>query len=837
MKTQTTRTTIVFNATQPSSAPGRIFVRAAMLAAVLPFISVVADDYYVNPDPTLASDAYDGTRKVLETGTNHGPKRTLKGAMEIAGLASGDIVHAARGIYNEGVMAPANGETTSNRVVVVSGVALVADEGPDVTIIEGYVPPTEPDSISTNGGPTSVRCVTFAKNDKTGYVKGFTLRNGSTCIGTGTGSKITTHRGGGICYGTAIDCRITNCFAVRGSGAAHATLIRSTIESCGYVRGFNPQGGKAGNQATASIYCSFYDSYIAGTSTFLYKAVNSHFEGATSGDESASPGLLSNSYVSEMSTLTKENSIVGGGLNLDVYQRPTQNAVIGKGSVAAYVYPAGFESEAGKDLMGRLRLADGKIDIGCYEKTPMTFYVDAINGNDAWDGLAATNVAPETSTRGPRKTLTAAMSIDGLSKGDEVCAMKGTYSDGHKYDSTTSSTNRVVVPAGVGLFSAEGPEVTIIEGATSELEGGIGPDAIRGVFLGNGASVRGFTVRGGATPANVYGGGIYLSQNAAAIGCRIIDNIAGGRHGACSADVSGVLIRCYLRDNWNKGSDTTGQGAGLGSYFNCVFEGDGGDVYAPNGLVVNCTFLGKASFAGLRASPENCAVYNSIFRGSSPGRTQLYRCLVAASSKGSVLTEYDGTVFTNDVSAIALDGMQRPEGRCLAVDAGNPLYAKTTDEGGLFPVAWAAFAETDFAGGQRVYNGTIDIGAGERDWRPDYGRILGKGVSVETASANVVATNDERAVRIPADGTLELVWSLSGAKKRSVVASVDEATSSSLLSIKTNGVAFAELNAGTKTFEFEALQGGVTMSFNYAGDGFALLSDFCGLRGFQFIMR
>ena len=82
-----------------------------------------------------------------------------------------------------------------------------------------------------------------------------------------------------------------------------------------------------------------------------------------------------------------------------------------------------------------------------------------------------------------------------------------------------------------------------------------------------------------------------------------------------------------------------------------------------------------------------------------------------------------------------------------------------------------------------------------------------------------------------------MVWSLSDVKKRSVVASVNEATSGSLLSVETNGVAFAELNAGTKTFEFEALQGGMTMSFSYAGGGFAVLSDFCGLRGLRFVIR
>jgi hypothetical protein len=35
--------------------------------------------------------------------------------------------------------------------------------------------------------------------------------------------------------------------------------------------------------------------------------------------------------------------------------------------------------------------------------------------------------------------------------------------------------------------------------------------------------------------------------------------------------------------------------------------------------------------------------------------------------------------------------------------------------------------EKDALGGQRIYNGHLDIGAVEFDWRPVYARILGNG--------------------------------------------------------------------------------------------------------------
>ena len=812
----------------------------AVIASVCLSLSVaIADEvnhYYVNPDPAVASDDYDGTRKVMEPGTNHGPKRTLKGAMEIAGLKAGDIVHAARGVYSEGVMDPINDETASNRVSVVAGVGIVADEGNLVTFIEGYVPPTTPESISTNGSSASVRCVAFRKNDKTGYLKGFTLRNGSAPIKPGTGTKIREYYGGGISYGTVIDCIISNCFAVRGGGAGQATLIRSRIADCGNVSGYNSEGSKASVQASASIFCSFYDSHIIGDSTFAQTSVNSTFEGSLLGDSSAKGNAYNCSISGDSDTGINYNScLLKTTQTLDVHMRPDSTKVIGKGNVEYYVYPAGFESEAGKDILGRPRLSKGKIDIGCYQYAPMTFYVDAVNGDDGWDGLAREHDGTEDSLRGPRKTLAASMKIDGLRSGDVVCALEGTYSEGLMYDSVTKATNRVVVAIGVGLVSDKGPERTIIEGAPSVQEGGIGTDSVRGVFLNSrGAYIKGFTVRNGYTPTGVNGAGIYLYGNTAAIDCRIVDNKAGGRHGAASSGNQGVLIRCYV--SGCSSNDGTGNGAGGGSYFNCVFNGEGGKVYTQNGTAVNCLFLGKAQLMGKNSDEPTTSVYNCVFRGnSSPYRANLYRCIVLASDLAGSLRYEDGTLRTNDVSLVDYDDAYRPLPGSLAIDFGNSAYSASTADGGQFPAEWIAYADTDYSGGQRVYNGAIDAGAGEYDWRPDFGNVLGKGVSVTEASSMV--SNDVENGRIALlPGKLSLEWSRKDIPVRTFTAGIEGGTGGAL-TILTNGAHFAEVASGHETFCLYVPQDDIEMSFSYDGDGCAYVSDMHCEAGFQFIVR
>ena len=50
--------------------------------------------------------------------------------------------------------------------------------------------------------------------------------------------------------------------------------------------------------------------------------------------------------------------------------------------------------------------------------------------------------------------------------------------------------------------------------------------------------------------------------------------------------------------------------------------------------------------------------------------------------------------------------------------------------------------DTVVDGGQRVYNGRVDIGAYEYDWRADFAAAIGGGVTVSQASPKVVLSGD-----------------------------------------------------------------------------------------------
>ena len=96
---------------------------------VLYCAAALATDYYV--DAENGDDGYTGTAPIEDLSGTTGPKKSLKGAMEISGLKSGDVVWAAAGVYSNEVMTTTEtigsaSVTVKNRVVVPASVTLKA---------------------------------------------------------------------------------------------------------------------------------------------------------------------------------------------------------------------------------------------------------------------------------------------------------------------------------------------------------------------------------------------------------------------------------------------------------------------------------------------------------------------------------------------------------------------------------------------------------------------------------------------------------------------------------------------------------------------------------------
>ena len=367
----------------------------AITNSLVPIYEENQTDWYVNPDPAKGDDANKGYHPDC-------PKKTLMGAMAVA--KSGDVVHAAKGVYNEG-QATAN---TSSRVSIPNGVGLVSDEGAENTVIEGYTPVYYVGATKKIGGVGSVRCVSMSG---TAYVKGFTLRNGATCPGL---TSVYGDNGGGTISGTAIDCIITNCYAVRGGGSASTTLIRCYMAGCGYVTGTNANGQVGNNSGYGMYGGSAYDSYIGSDSLNVVNLVNCTVSGlwAASGNFTH----LYNTYVtgsgneltSSTNTIwgyTRTGMVLGEGSSTGSFsvdsetKRPAANATkaIDKGNVAYYTYPTGWEHEMGKDLKGGQRIYNGQIDIGCGEYDWRGTFGGKLNGKGrATVTAASANVTTNT---------------------------------------------------------------------------------------------------------------------------------------------------------------------------------------------------------------------------------------------------------------------------------------------------------------------------------------------------------------------------------------------------------------------------------------------------------
>ena len=772
----------------------KMIVSAVAAVAVM---SSWATDWYV--DAVNGNDQWDGstatvpTQKQIEAGgTVAGPRKTLTSAMAIGGLTAGDIVHAAAGLYNEGGEALSDTATT-NRVLIKEGVGLVADAGPELTIIEGYVPtPEETGYISTNGGNMSVRCV-YMKTDA--WIKDFTIRNGSTKIAppNNNSNKSYGDYGGGVYGGTAIGCVITNCYAVRGGGASNSTLVRCRVVRCGSVTGKSPEEGKAQSISCSAFRSNGYGSYFSGLVTSQDGLAKNILVNCTCGYR-VSKSLVYNSYCEEdEGNNVFTNSIVGTRMNEDKDSISDGITVFSKeltfddnmralNSIGKTVdsgdikyldlYPEVFSVEASYDLSGGRRINGKSVDIGCGEYIS-DYYVDAEHGNDSWDGTESYANRNEAKKIGPKKTLAASMLIPDLHASNIVHAAAGVYDS---FPEGYSTNSRVIVKEGVGLVADEGPSETTIVGASASEKAdsnGNGPGAVRCVNVRSGAYVKGFKLTGGRTSAGdessnaaKSGGGAYLNGGAL-IACEVTGNSCAYRGSGVYTENSSWIIGCNVHGNSGGSFEIVNGGVANSRVTGTSYYGGGivlnsrmGTVRSGGGARVFNSYLDSTSTAGTSTGPF-CT--NCVFTGN-------------ATSSIKDNSEYDEATCVFSVHiADNLDDNFRPKTNVFPlVDAGSrELYDR------YFPSKWAQFKDSDLRGGQRIYNAQIDVGCGEYDWRGDFASMLGtkaaitemgENVTVDSASDIVVPEGDTIALSMPPRSAgrttkYELTYTLEGGER------------------------------------------------------------------------
>lgn len=364
----------------------------------------------------------------------------------------------------------------------------------------------------------------------------------------------------------------------------------------------------------------------------------------------------------------------------------------------------------------RLVLVLGAVGFGSFRAGAATWYV-ATNGSDAAAG-----------TNWVTAKLTIQAAVDAAAASDTVLVTNGLYATGGRTIAAAgATTNRVVIDKAITVKSVNGPANTTIKGFWDPGNtNGIGPAAVRGVYLGTNAVLSGFTVTNGATRAAEYGGGGIHSEN------------------------SGLVTNCVISGN---SCDYGGGGVYGGTVSHSIISGNrvvglgGGGLCNAN--ADNCLILSNTSpSTGSDYFSASAAVW-LVFGPNPPARMTLDNCTIVknTSTGGGYLLASSQAYSAYGVGKMAVrncvmwdnvnDYLNASDEDISSADfrnncyrlangfgtvTNNPQFVDSTN--GNYQLKWTSpcrnsgsnsfvASATDLLGGTRIVNTTVDIGAYE----------------------------------------------------------------------------------------------------------------------------
>lgn len=473
--------------------------------------------------------------------------------------------------------------------------------------------------------------------------------------------NIASNQGGGACLSTLNNSVLDGNFAANyGGGAVSSMVVNCTLTRNG-----------AGQHAGGTHLCQVANSIVYFNLSGIPGSADDLGSSFTNSCTSVVPGGVGN--------ITNDPHFIllaSGNLRLRP-SSPCLNA--GSNGLAT----------GALDADGNVRTNGAVVDMGAYElgyhyvaqsnPTPVAPYL-------TW-GTAATSIQD---------------AVDAAYVGSAILVSNGVYDTGGRAAAGNSTSNRVVVHKPLIVQSVNGPAATTIFG-----KGPSGDDAIRGVWLTNGAALLGFTITNGATKSGFdeslegteqAGGGAWCQSAAVLISdCRFLGNEAGYQGGG---SYGGTVFNSIYRGN----QAATGGGASFkdnpGSLNNCLLTGNtaGGGGAAREGALNHCTISGNiASFIGGGVSggtQQNCIVYFNTAAMLGPNYVSsvfLYSCTTPdPGGTGNITTD--------------------PEFRNRAGGDYRLKYASPCVD---IPGVMAMAGPTDLDGNPRLGGSTQDLGAYE----------------------------------------------------------------------------------------------------------------------------